>query len=72
MNHPSMVPCVSSVENSKKWGFILVKSTQGAGLIGDEAFYFRFIILLPKGLVSIRGFSGDLNSLIIFWAQIAT
>ena len=25
-----------------------------------------------KGLVSIRGFSWDLNILIIFWAQIAT
>ena len=25
-----------------------MKSTQGAGLIGDETFYFRLIILLPR------------------------
>ena len=25
-----------------------MKSTQGAGLIGDKTFYFRSIILLPK------------------------
>ena len=30
------------------WGFILVKSTQGASLIGDEAFDFLLIIPLPQ------------------------
>ena len=37
-----------------KWGFILEKSTQGAGLIGDETFYFRLIILLPKSEFRVR------------------
>ena len=30
-----------------------MKSTQGAGLIGDETFYFRSIILLPLFLANI-------------------
>ena len=30
------------------------------------------VIKSEKGLVSIRGFSWDLNILIIFWAQITT
>ena len=37
-----------SVEDSEYGALFLVKSTQGAGLIGDTTFYFRSIILLPK------------------------
>ena len=37
-----------SVENPKSGVFMLVKSTQGAGLIGDAAFDFLLIISMPN------------------------